>query len=576
MTPRVLRLFCLATAVAAATVAAAGPAPGDPPFDILIRGGRIIDGTGAPWFYGDVGVRDGHIAAIGSLAEHPAKQVIEAKGSVVSPGFIDMHSHSDLTLIRDGRGLSKIRQGVTTEVIGEGESVAPRKHEATDKAKSDWTTLSGTQADWTTLREYFQRLQSKGISGNLMSYISAGQLRIYVMGPGARRRATPDELQQMKKLLAQGMEDGAAGLVMALETPGEEQFPPEGQESLSMPTTEDLIALAKVAASYGGIYANHMRDQGAHLVEGVQQTALIGEQAHLPVEIFHIKAAGKPNFGHMPAALQAIHEARARGIDIAADVYPYTAASHPLTVEVPRWSLEGGVQKFLKRAADPALRPRLKREITQYMDTKYFNEATGAKGFEAVIVATVPKNAEQYVGKTIAAVAREKHKAADDEVLDLLVEEGGDVNVVMFYMSEKDMRLAMSDPLVSFDSDGSAISPEYGGRPHPRYYGTFPRVLGRYVREEHVLPLEEAVRKMTSLPAQRMQLLDRGILRAGMWADVVVFDPDRIIDKATFDKPHAFPEGISYVVVNGVTVIKDGEHTGALPGKPLYGRGRKE
>jgi N-acyl-D-amino-acid deacylase len=556
---------------------AAVPAPAsDPPFDILVRGGRVIDGTGAPWFYGDVGVREGHIVAIGKLADHAAKEVIEAKGSMVTPGFIDMHAHSDLTLIRDGRGLSKIRQGVTTEVIGEGESVAPRKNEPTDKAQADWTTLAGGKADWTTLRGYFERLQRQGTSGNVMSYISAGQLRTYVMGPGARRRATPDELEQMKHLLAQGMEDGAAGLVMALETPGEDQYPPEGRESLSMPTTQDLIALAKVVASYGGIYANHMRDQGAHLVDGVRETALVGEQAQLPVEVFHIKAAGRPNFGLMPAALQAIHEARSRGIDIAADVYPYIAASHPLTVEVPRWSLEGGIQSFLARATDPQLRPRIKREVTKYMNTKYFNETTGAKGFDAVIVANVPRNAQQYVGKTISTIAREKHTAPDDEVLDLLVEEGGDVNIVMFYMSEKDMRLAMADPLISFDSDGSAISPEYGGRPHPRYYGTFPRVLGHYVREEHVLQLEDAVRKMTSLPAQRMKIMDRGILRTGMWADLVVFDPDRIIDKATFDEPHAFPEGISHVIVNGTTVIRNGEHTGALPGKPLFGHGRQQ
>ncbi len=376
----------------------------DPPFDVLIRGGRVIDGTGAPWFHADVGVRDGRVAGIGTFPDHPARQVIDAKGSVVTPGFIDMHSHSDLALIKDGRGLSKIRQGVTTEIIGEGESVAPRKPDAHDDR-------SGVKPDWTTLREYFQRLAAGGTSGNVMSYISAGQLRTYVMGEGARRRATPAELEQMKQLLAQGMEDGAAGLVMALETPGEEQFPPQGQQSLSMPTTEDLIELAKVAARYGGIYANHMRDQGAHLADAVQETALIGEQARLPVEIFHIKSAGRPNFGHMAAALQAIHEARARGIDIAADVYPYIAASHPLSVEVPRWSLEGGVRKFLVRAADPQLRPRIKHEVTEYMNTKYFNETTGARGFDAVMVATVPRNSAAYVGKTLGAIARERGKA---------------------------------------------------------------------------------------------------------------------------------------------------------------------
>jgi N-acyl-D-amino-acid deacylase len=595
MMPRELHVLCLATAVAAALMVLASgcassgadtaktappptpqPVPPPPPppiaeapYDILIRGGRVIDGTGSPWFYADVAVRAGHIAAIGQLGDHPAKEVIDAQGRTVSPGFIDMHTHSDLSLLRDGRGLSKIRQGVTTETIGEGESVAPRKNEP---GKS----RDGVTQDWSTLREYFQRLQSKGTSGNVMSYISAGQLRTYVMGEGARRRATPQELEQMEKLLAQGMEDGAAGLVMALETPGEDQYPPEGQESLSMPTKEDLVALARVVARYGGIYANHMRDQGAHLVDGVRETAYIGEQAHLPVEVFHIKAAGKPNFGLMPKALAAIHEARSRGVDIAADVYPYIAASHTLEIEMPRWALEGGRKKFLERLADPKLRPRIEREVTKYMNTKYFNETTGERGYDAVMVDRVSKNSEEYVGKTLTQIAKDKHKSTPDEVLDLLIEQEAEVNIVMFYMSEKDMRLAMADPLVSFDSDGSAVSPEFGGRPHPRYYGTFPRVLGRYVREEHVLTLEDAVRKMTSLPAQRMKLMDRGILRAGMWADVVVFDADKVIDKATFDKPHAYPEGISHVIVNGVTVVRNGEHTGALPGKPLYGQGRRD
>jgi N-acyl-D-amino-acid deacylase len=560
-----LGVVLVRVACAAPVAGVAGP---DGQFDVLIRGGRVIDGTGAPWIYADVGIRDGHIAAIGNLADAKAREIIEAKGSVLTPGFIDMHTHSDLSLVRDGRGLSKIRQGVTTEVIGESDSVAPRRADAHDGHDA-------VKPDWTTLREYFQRLQAKGTSGNVMSYIGAGQLRTYVMGEGARRRATPAELEQMKKALAQGMEDGAAGLSIALETPGEEQFPPEGEQSLSMPTTSDLIELAKVVAHYGGIYSNHMRDQGHHLVDSVHETALIGEQAHLPVEIFHIKAAGRPNFGSMPAALAAIHEARARGVDIAADVYPYIAAAHTLFIELPRWSLEGGVAKFLTRAADPALRPRLEKETAAYMNGKYVNESTGARGFDAVIISAVPKNAAEYVGKSIGEIARAKHKDPAEETLDLMIEEGGDVQIVMFYMSEKDMRLAMADPLVSFDSDGSAVSPDFGGQPHPRYYGTFPRVLGRYVREEHVLTLEDAVRKMTSLPAQRMRLLDRGLIRVGMWADLVVFDPDKIIDKATFDHPHVYPEGISHVLVNGVTVIRNGEHTGALPGKPLYGPGRR-
>ncbi len=546
-----------------------GEAPGEAPYDIVIRGGRVIDGTGAPWFNADVGVRDGRIAAVGDLGEAAATEVIDAAGRVVTPGFIDMHTHSDLSLLRDPRGLSKIRQGVTTEVIGEGGSVAPRHP---DQPSGE----DGVEADWTTLRGYFERLDSAGTSGNVMSYIGAGQLRRYVMGEGAQRKPTPEELEQMKQLLAQGMEDGAAGLVMALETPGQEQFGPGNQLSDAQPGTDELIELAKVVAPYGGMYATHLRDQGAYIVEGIEEAATIGEQAGVRVEIFHLKAAGRPNFGKMGTALATIEAARLRGVDIAADMYPYIAASHGLTTEVPRWAAEGGREKFLERLADPELRPRIKRETTEYMNTKYYNETTGASGFDAVIVASTPKDPERYVGKTLGEIAREQGKAPDDMVLDLLIEQGLNVGIVMFYMSESDVQLAMKNPMLSFDSDGTAASPDFGGQPHPRWYGTFPRVLGHYVRELGVLKLEDAVRRMTSLAATRMGLMDRGIVRPGMWADLVVFDPALVIDRATFDNPHQFPEGIGDVIVNGVAVVRGGEHTGALPGRPLFGPGRKE
>jgi len=544
-------------------------APGEAAYDIVIRGGRVIDGTGAPWFYADVGVRDGRIATVGDLGEAAAVEVIDAAGRVVTPGFIDMHTHSDLALLRDGRGLSKIRQGVTTEVIGEGGSVAPRRPDAPSGDEQ-------VVADWTTLRGYFDRLDSAGTSGNVMSYISAGQLRRYVMGEGAQRKPTAEELEEMKRLLAQGMEDGAAGLVMALETPGQEQLGPGNTLSDAQPSTEELIELAKVVAPYGGMYATHLRDQGRYIVEGIEEAATIGEQGGVRVQIFHLKAAGRPNFGKMGTALAAIEAARMRGVDIAADMYPYIAASHGLTTEVPRWAHEGGREKFLARLADPELRPRIKRETTAYMNTKYYNETTGASGFDAVIVASTPKNPERYVGKTLGEIAREQGKAPDDMVLDLLIEQGLSVGIVMFYMSESDVQLAMQNPLLSFDSDGTAASPDFGGQPHPRWYGTFPRVLGHYVRELGVLELEDAVRRMTSLAAARMGIPDRGIVRPGMWADLVVFDPDVVIDRATFDNPHQFPDGIGDVIVNGVAVVRGGEHTGALPGRPLFGPGRKE
>ncbi len=563
----------MTTLVACAGSTPVAPAPAAPPvaavaapFDILIRNARVIDGTGAPWFRADVGVRDGHIAAVGDLSASSGRQTIDAQGKVLSPGFIDMHSHSDLSLLKDGRGLSKIMQGVTTEVIGEGVSVAPR-HAGDDDGQY------GIKPDWTTLAGYFDRLKAQGTSGNVMSYISAGQLRRYVMGEGAQRRATPAEIEQMKALMAQGMQQGAAGLVMALETPGSVQFAPEGDLSLAMPTTDDLIAISRVAAQYGGIYATHLRDQGEHFEDGIREAAIIGEKAGIPVEIFHLKAAGRPNFGKMGPALATLHEARSRGIDIAADVYPYIAAAHPLSVEIPRWAHEGGTEKMLQRLADPKLRPRLQAEVKKYMTTKYYNELTGASGADAVIVSSVPNTPEKYVGKTLGDIARAKGKDPYLEVLDLSIEQNNKVGIVMYYMSEKDMKLALQDPFISFDSDGTAGAPDFGGRPHPRWYGTFPRVLGHYVREEKALPLEDAVRRMTSLPAQRMGVMDRGIVRPGLWADLVLFDPDRIIDKASFENPHQFPEGISHVIVNGVTVVSEGAHTGALPGMPVRGRG---
>ncbi|MEJ0034970.1 MAG: D-aminoacylase [Gammaproteobacteria bacterium] len=558
---------CSGSPKGASVVSSAAPA--DAPYDILITGGRIVDGTGAPWYYGDVGIRGGKIAAIGKLAGSPTKETIDATGKVVTPGFIDLHTHSDLSLLRDGRSMSKITQGVTTEVIGEGASVAPRKADADDGA---W----GIKPDWTTLDGYFKKLESQGISGNVVSYVSIGQLRTYVMGEGAIRRPTPDEMEKMKQLLAQGMEEGAMGMSDSLDTPGAYQLGPNGKISDNKASPEDLIEFGKVVARYGGMYGVHMRDQGPFVEEAVAEAARIGKEAGIRVEIFHLKAAGWQNWGKMEKILAAIHKARAEGIDISAQMYPYTAAAHGMKTELPRWTHEGGTPAMLARLKDEKLRPRIMKETTAYMEGKYKIEASGKSGFDAAVVNNVPVNPEKYLGKTLGEIAKEAGKPAAASTLDLFVEQGGNVSILMHYMAESDLRRAMVDPLIAFDSDASSVSPEFGGNPHPRFYGTFPRILGKYVREEKLLPLEEAVRKMTSLAASRMGLLDRGVLREGMAADIVVFDPDTIIDKATFEKSHQYSVGISEVVVNGTTVIRGGEHTGAKPGKALRRPGYKK
>jgi len=570
-------LLVAATAVAAlagcsgekaATSLNAPPVDGGGPYDLLITGGRVVDGTGAPWYYADVGVRGGRIVAIGKLAGSATKETIDARGKVVSPGFIDLHTHSDLSLIKDGRGMSKITQGVTTEVLGEGASVAPRRMDAKD---GSW----GVQPDWTTFDGYFARLEKQGISGNVVSYVSPGQLRTYVMGEGAMRRPSPEEMEQMKKLLAQAMEEGAVGMSDSLDAPGMYQYGPGGEISPNKSSPEELIEFGKVIAPYGGMYGVHLRDQGPFVEEAVAEAARIGREAGIRVQIFHLKASGWQNWGKMEKILAAIKKARAEGVDISAQTYPYTAASHGLKTELPRWTHEGGTEAMLKRLKDGELRPGIMKETTRYMEGKYKVEATGEVGYAAAMVSNVPVHPEKYVGKSFTQIAKEAGKPADASTLDLFIEQGGDVSIVMHYMAESDLRRAMLDPMVAFDSDGTAVTPDFGGNPHPRYYGTFPRILGHYVREEKLLTLEEAIRKMTSLAADRMGLLDRGMLRPGMAADIVVFDPDTIIDKATFADSHHYSVGISEVVVNGTIVIRAGEHTGALPGKALRGPGYK-
>jgi N-acyl-D-aspartate/D-glutamate deacylase len=532
-------------------------------YHVLIKGAHIVDGTGNPWYPGDIGIENGRIRAIRASIDAPADTVIDARGLTVTPGFIDMHTHSDYTLLRDGNGESKIRQGVTLEVIGEGSSAAPRKPAFDEDLRG-----AGVTDRWTTFREYFDLLERKGVSVNLMSYVSAGQLRRMVIGDVFRRPTAP-ELEEMKRLARQAMEDGALGLVAALETT-------TGAHPDAVPGTDELVELASAVAPYGGLYGTHMRNQTDHFIDAIDEVGAIAARARISGEIFHIKSAGKPYFGQMARALEEIRSIRRRGLDVGADVYPYIAASHGLATEVAQWAKDGGREKFIARLKDPALRPRLRKETDEYIETKYYNEEKKVGGYAAVMIASTEEPNDPAVGKTIAQIAAERHVSGADAALDLLAENHGNVGIVMFYMSEADMRLALADPDVSICSDGSAISPAFGGKPHPRYYGTFPRILGKYVREEKVLRLEDAVRKMTSLAAQRLGLRDRGVLREGSWADIVIFDPATIVDRATFEDPHQYPSGIEYVLVNGSVVVRHGQHTGARPGRVLYGPGRRE
>ncbi len=562
----------IVTALALGACADQGPgsagsseAPGAAaPFDVVIRGGKVVDGSGNSWIYADVGIRGGRIAAIGRLDGAAAQRTIDATGKVVSPGFVDMHTHSDYTLLVDGRAESKIRQGVTTEVLGEGTSPGPVQGETEASTREALARYGLGEPDWRTLGEYFSRLERQRTATNVASYVSAGQVRVSVMGY-EDRPPSPEELEEMRGLVAEAMEDGAQGLVASLEGPYE------------VTTTEELIELAKVVSRYGGIYATHLRGQAETLFESIAEAIEIGEKGGVPVQIFHIKVAGKPNWGKMPEALALVEAARARGLDVTADQYPYIAGAHPFLPLLPTWALEGGVEKTMERLRDPELRGRMKRDIEQGLEGWRGNYVQQTGGWGGVMISdTRTEGNKNLIGKTLADNGAMRGKDPAEAFFDLMLEENGQVFGILFHMNEEDVQTALRAPWVSIGSDGTALAvegPLSEGQPHPRNFGTFPRVLGHYVRELKILPLEMAIRKMTSAGAQRLGLRDRGLLREGYWADVVVFDPERVIDKATFEDPKQYPEGIDYVLVNGTVVLENGTHTGALPGQTLRGPG---
>jgi dihydroorotase/N-acyl-D-amino-acid deacylase len=534
-----------------------------PTYDLIIEHGRVVDGTGAPWFAADVGIRAGRVAAIGQLGKATAKWRINAAGRVVAPGFIDMLGQSELTLLVNPQVPSKIFQGITTEITGEGESVAPVNATIAKEVASKFEHYGITQ-DWTDFNGYFARLEKQGVGINIGTYVGATTVREMVVGY-ADRAASPNEMTRMQAIVATAMRQGAFGVSTSLE------YAPAPYAS-----TEELIALASTAAQFGGIYATHMRSEQESIMGSIDETIRIGREAHIPIEIWHLKAGGVGNFGLMPEIVARIDRARATGVDIAADTYAYPAWNNHLSAFIPPWAHEGGDARLIERLKDAAVRARLKAELATAA-TDWDNEWQSVPGPEAILIATVlnPKLVDLQ-GRSLAEIARARGTDPMDTLFDILIEDTARTSVTVFAMSEPDIALAAVQPWVSFCNDSEGTSPEgvLGKEfPHPRAYGTFPRVLRKYVREERRMRLEEAIRKFTSLPASRLRLNDRGVLKTGLWADIVVFDPEQITDKATFTAPNQLSVGMQWVLVNGVPVIADGVSTNALPGRVLRGQG---
>ena len=532
-------------------------------YDLIIRNGHIIDGTGNPWYAADVAVSGDRLAAIGDLREAHAKREIDAKGRIVAPGFIDMLGQSEVSLLLDNRSLSKLSQGITTEITGEGGSIAPQ-NEKTIAPQKPFLDHYKLTIDWTTLDGYFRRLEKQGTPLNIGTYVGSAQVREAVIGDDDRA-PTPAELGQMKVLVEQAMKDGALGLSSALI------YPPNIYAK-----TDELIALAQVASKYGGLYATHMRSEGASEMPALAEAMRIGREANLPVEIFHLKVSGKPRWGSMKNVVAAIQLARDSGLDIAADMYPYTAGATALASALPPWVADGGVQKLLERLKDPAIRARTKKDLAgDHPDWEnLFYDCGGASG---VLISSVQNpELKQFEGKTVEDVAKSWKKSPEDTLMDFVLADNAQTGAIYFMASEEDLRIGLSQPWTSIGLDAGEMSldgPIYEPHTHPRAMGSMPRFLGRYVRDEHLLSLEAAIRKITSLPTQREHLESRGLLKPGYFADITIFDPATIIDHATFTKPDQLSDGIDFTIVNGQVVYDHGKLTGATAGRILRGRG---
>ena len=538
----------------AASIAILAAQPPARSFDLLITNARIVDGTGGPSITGSVAVRDGRIAGVGRVAG-PAARTIDAHGLVLAPGFIDPHSHSDFALLTDGNAESKIRQGVTTEVIGESGSVAPQ----TPSANRPWNDFAG----------YFAAVEKSKIAVNLLSYVGLGQVREYVMGNDERAPAA-DELAKMTASVADAMKQGAYGTATGLiYTP------------TAYAKTDDLIALSRPAAAAGGLYVSHLRYDGDKWRQGIEEAIAIGEGAHIPVQILHLKITGAKNFGRMKDAIALIESAQKRGVEISANQYPYVASSTGLIQTIPPWAHEGGNAKLVARLEDPETRAKIRKEMDD-PNPSWENRLISAGTWHNVQIASLPARTgmetgyKRFEGKRVDDAAKEMGKDPYEFVFDMLIANGGSVSCVWFIIDESDLKLAMQQPWVSIGSDGSALAtsgPLRIGVPHPRNFGTFPRVLGKYVRDEHVISLEQAVHKMSGLTAKQLHIADRGLIKEGLAADLVLFDPATVGDRATFTDPFQYPVGIPTVIVNGRVVLDNGRHTGERPGVVIRGKG---
>jgi N-acyl-D-amino-acid deacylase len=537
--------------------------PADAPFDLLITGGRVVDGTGAPWFVADVGVRDGKIAAIGALSGHAAKRTIDAAGLYLTPGFIDLLGQSEYNVLVDKRAASKITQGITTEVTGEGSSIAPLNAAMLAEGKDVYTRY-GFTPDFTTLDGYFKTFERRGSAINLATFVGAGGVRDLVIGK-ADRRATPEELKRMCDVVDQAMREGAVGVSSSL------QYVPDMYNS-----TDELIAMSKVAARYGGAYFSHQRSEANAIDASMDEVFRIAKEAGIRAQIWHLKTAYKKNWGRMPAILERIRAARADGIDVAANQYPYTAGSNGLDACLPPWIREGGRDALLKRLADPGERERAKKEMLEDSDA-WSNQYLGAGGPDRVLVASVVNTSlKKYEGKSIAQIAADEKKDPRDALIDIVVADRANTACIIFMMDENDVRAALQSPLVAFCTDSGAGATDgifSQEKSHPRGWASTARILGHYVRDEKLLRLEEAVRKMTSFPAEAAGLTDRGLIKVGMAADLVVVDMAKVQDLATYEEPRRYSAGYPYVAVNGVLVVDGGKITGAAPGKALRGPG---